>query len=165
MRSLVVIADKSSIVGQSRLATRYAPGVRVVATLDGRAPIGAEVAALEPDMILLSEMCQRVNTLARLREVRACCPRATLLLLVSGRDSGAVRDAFAAGAHAVLGQEVGAPALGNLIGAIALGQLVLSGDPPREDDADETPDGAPVATVEHLRLVRTQEARRTGRSA
>lgn len=165
MRSLVVIADESSIVGQIRLAARHAPGVRVVATIDGRAPVGADVAALEPDVVLVGEMCQRVNTLARLREVHACSPAATVLLLASGRDSGAVRDAFAAGAHAVLGRDVGAPALGTLIGAIAVGQLALSGHRPSDDESGEASEGAPMATVEHLRLVPAQQARRTGTSA
>src|SRR5687767_5660040 len=67
MRSLVVIADESSIVGQVRLAARYAASVRVVATIDGRATIGSDFAALQPDVVLVSEMCQRVNTLSRLR--------------------------------------------------------------------------------------------------
>ena len=164
MKSLVVIADESSIVGQIRLAARYAAGVRVTATIDGRAAVAADVAALEPDVVLLSEMCQRVNTLARLREIRMCCPGATVLLLVSGQDSGATPDAFAAGAHAVLRRDVSAAALGTLIGAIAVGHVVLSGHRAPDEEAADARDAA-MATVEHLRLVPDQEARRTGASA
>jgi DNA-binding NarL/FixJ family response regulator len=162
MKSLVVIADKSSIVGQVRLAARYAAGVRVEATIDGRAAVGEDLAALEPDVVIVGEMCQRVNTLARLREISACCPGATVLLLAGDHDSGAARDAFAAGAHAVLRSDVGVPSLGALLGAIARGHLVISGVRAPEDMVAQT---TPVAPVEHLRLVPAQDARRTGTSA
>jgi DNA-binding NarL/FixJ family response regulator len=165
MTSLVVIADESSIVGQIRLAARYAAGVSVVAAIDGRAAIGNDIAALEPDVVLVGEMCQRVNTLSRLKEVNMCLPAATVLLLVSGNASSSEHDAFAAGAHAVLTRELGAPALGAMIGAIALGQLVLSGHRPPEGEGADDPDGAALATVEHLRLVPDQEARWAGTSA
>lgn len=165
MTSLVVIADKSSIVGKVRLASRYAAGIRVVATIDGRGSVASDLAALEPDVILVSEMCQRVNTLSRLREINACSPAATVLLLVSGHASSAHQDAFAAGAHAVLGRDVGAPALGAMIGAIALGHLVLSGHRAPDVKGADGREGAALATVEHLRLVPDQEARRTGTSA
>ena len=164
MKALVVIADKSSIVGQVRLAARYAAGVRVAATIDGRAAVGDDVASLEPHVVIVSEMCQRVNTLARLREISACCPGATVLLLAGDHDSGAARDAFAAGAHAVLRNDVGVPSLGALIGAIARGHLALPG---LSAAAGLAPvgDDAPLAPVEHLRLVPAQDARRTGTSA
>ena len=165
MTSLVVIADESSIVGKVRLAARCAAGVHVVATIDGRATIGSDIAALQPDVVLVSEMCQRVNTLSRLREINACSPAATVLLLVSGHDSSAQQDAFLAGAHAVLSRDVGAPALGALIGAIALGHLVLSGHRPLGGTSVNDHDGATLAAIEHLRLVPAQEARRTGVSA
>ena len=166
MRSLVVIADDRSIVSRVRLAARYAAGVRVVATLDGREPVGLGLAVLEADVVLVDEMCQRLNTLARLREVGGAAPGAAVLLLASNHDPHAVRDAFAAGAHAVLRRDVRAPALGALIGEVALGHIVLSAQllPPGEDHADER-DDAPLAPVEHLRLVRDQDARRAGTSA
>ncbi len=164
MRSLVVIADESSIVGQVRLAARYAASIRVVATIDGRATIGSDFAALQPDVVLVSEMCQRVNTLSRLREINMWSPATTVLLLVSDHASSVQQDAFAAGAHAVLSRDVGAPALGAMIGAIALGHLVLSGHHlPEGEGADD--DGAALAPVERLRLVPHQDARWTGTSA
>jgi DNA-binding NarL/FixJ family response regulator len=166
MRSLVVIADNRSIVGRVRLAARYAAGVRVVATLDGREPLVPGVAALGADVVLVDEMCQRLNTLARLREIGAAVPGAAVLLLASNHDPLAVRDAFAAGAHAVLRRDVTAPALGALIGEIALGHIVLSAQvrPPEDGGGDEL-DDAPLAPVEHLRLVPDQDARRAGTSA
>lgn len=164
MTSLVVIADESSIVGQVRLAARYAAGVRVVATVDGRSTIGTQLAALQPDVVLVSEMCQRVNTLSRLREINLCSPAATVLLLVSGQNAGVQQDAFAAGAHAVLSRDVGAPVLGALIGAVALGHVVLSGHRPESKAVDDH-DGGAVATVTPLRRVPDQEARWTGTSA
>lgn len=164
MRSLVVIADDRSIVSRVRLAARYAAGVRVVATLDGREALALDAAALQPDVVLVDEMCQRLNTLARLREVGAAVPGAAVLLLASNHDRHAVHDAFAAGAHAVLRRDVGAPALGALIGEIALGHIVLSAQlcPPQTRDER---DDAPLAPVEHLRRVPGQDARRAGTSA
>jgi DNA-binding NarL/FixJ family response regulator len=166
MRSLVVIADDRSIVSRVRLAARYAAGVRVLATLDGRETLGPGVAALEADVVLVDEMCQRINTLARLREIGAAVPGAAVLLLASNHDPHAVRDAFAAGAHAVLRRDVRAPALGALIGEVALGHIVLAAQlcPPETGHVAEA-DDAPLAPVEHLRLVRDQDARRAGTSA
>jgi DNA-binding NarL/FixJ family response regulator len=166
MRSLVVIADDRSIVGRVRLAARYAAGVRVIATLDGRESLGPGVPALEADVVLIDEMCQRLNTLARLREIRSAVPGAAVLLLASNHDPHAVRDAFAAGAHAVVRRDVRPPALGALIGEIALGHIVLSAQlcPPEAAPAGEH-DDAPLAPVEHLRLLPAQDARRAGTSA
>ena len=71
-------------------------------------------------------MCQRMNTLARLREVSAATRGASVVLLVSDRDRHVEQDAFAAGAHAVFNRDARAPALGTLIAEIAHGRLMLA---------------------------------------
>ena len=163
MRTLVLIADDPAVVARMRLATRYAAGVRGIATLDGRESIGAELAALQPDIVVVNEMCQRVNTLARLHEASAT--GATVLLLVSAHSRSLVEDAFAAGSHAILTRESRAPALGSLIGEIALGRVLLSAQHERDVDRPASGEAPPSATVTHLRLVTDQDARRAGASA
>src|ERR1044072_7684849 len=102
MRSLVLIADDPANVARMRLATRYAAGVRVVATLDGREPVAAEIAALAPDVVVVDEMCQRITTRPRIQEVRESGAGATLLLVASAHGRALAGDAADAGAHAVL---------------------------------------------------------------
>jgi DNA-binding NarL/FixJ family response regulator len=162
MRSLVLIADEPAIIGRMRLATRYAAGVRVVASLDGREPVAAELSAHEPDVVIVDEMCQRMNTLARLQEVRDGSTGATVILLVGASSRALVGDAFAAGAHAVLSRNVPAPALGTVIGEIAHGRVLLSAQQQAGSGHGGTP---PMAAVQHLRLVAAQDARRAGASA
>ena len=164
MRSLVLIADEPANVARMRLATRYAAGVRVIATLDGREPVAAEIAALAPDIVVVDEMCQRINTLTRLQEVRDSGAGATVLLLVPAHSRALAGDAVAAGAHAVLSWDAPAPALGTVIGEIALGRVLLSA----QQRAEERPadvSARPAATVQHLRLLGPQDARRAGASA
>ena len=165
MRSLVLIADEPTVVGRMRLATRYAAGVRVIATLDGREPVAAEISAHAPDVVVVDEMCQRMNTLARLHEVRDSAAGASVLLLVSAHSRSLVGDAFAAGAHAVLSRDVPAPALGTVIGEIARGRVLLSAQQTPESDRGANGTPSPMATVRHLRPVAAQDARRTGASA
>jgi DNA-binding NarL/FixJ family response regulator len=165
MRSLVLIADEPAIVGRMRLATRYAAGVRIAAMLDGREGIAPEIAAYAPDVVVVDEMCQRMNTLARLQEIRDCTNGTTVLLLASARSSARVADAFAAGAHAVLSRDVRPPALGAVISEIACGRMLLSAQQPAEGGPAVRAAAPAMASVQHLRLVAGQDARRTGASA
>ena len=155
MRSLVLIADEPANVARMRLATRYAAGVRVIATLDGREPVAAEIAALAPDIVVVDEMCQRINTLTRLQEVRDSGAGATVLLLVPAHSRALAGDAVAAGAHAVLSWDAPAP---------ALGRVLLSAQQRAEERPTDV-SARPAATVQHLRLLGAQDARRAGASA
>src|SRR5215210_1478446 len=68
MRTLLLVVDDAATIGRVRLALRHAAGIQVAATLDGRASIRDELSRAAPDVILVDEMCQRMNTVARLRE-------------------------------------------------------------------------------------------------
>src|SRR3954465_7165853 len=100
MPNVVVIADDIAGIPRIRMALRRAAALRVEATLDGRRPVAEHLSALSPDLVLVDHMCQRVNSLARLREARECAPGAIRLLLAERRDDASVEDAFEAGAHA-----------------------------------------------------------------
>jgi DNA-binding NarL/FixJ family response regulator len=166
MRSLLLVVDDAATIGRVRLALRHAAGIQVAATLDGRASIRDELSRGAPDVILVDEMCQRMNTVARLREASAESPGATLLLMADRCDDVSLRDAHGAGAHAVLSRHMPASTLGALMSEIAQGRLnigpgragsVIAARSFEPDDA--TPE------VAHLRVVTDQDARGTRTTA
>src|SRR5215216_4042129 len=116
------------VVQAIRLALRNTAGFRVVATLDGRAPVRIELAQLVPDVVLVDEMCQRTNALARLREASEETPDAKIVLLSSGLEPAVVEDALEAGAHAVISRNLHPATLGTLLRAVVNGNVI---HPPR----------------------------------
>jgi DNA-binding NarL/FixJ family response regulator len=160
MRSLVLIADDVAVTQRVRAALRYAAALRLTATLDARGAVGDEIARLAPDVVLVAEACQRMNTLRRLREARQAAPAATLLVLGCPGSGGSSDDAFRAGADAILAAAADPAALGTLLGQIGLGHLVLAAPRP-EPELPAVEDGPPP-----LRLARTaQDARGTRANA
>jgi DNA-binding NarL/FixJ family response regulator len=158
MRSLVLIADDVAVAQRVRSALRYAVALRLDATLDARAGVGDEIVRLEPDVVLVADLCQRMNTIRRLREVRQGAPAATLLLLASRETGGSFEDAFRSGADGIVSAATEEPALGTLLGQIGLGHLTLAARP--EPDLPAT-GGRPSP----LRVVSVQDARGTRASA
>ncbi len=63
MRSLVLIADDVAVAQRVRSALRYAVALRLAATLDARAGVHDEIVRLEPDVVLVADSCQRMNTI------------------------------------------------------------------------------------------------------
>src|SRR5215210_6760721 len=124
MRTLVLIADRPAVVRAIRLALRSAAGFRVVAVADGRAPAGAAVREHAPDVVLVDEMCQRANALARVRESREGAPAACVVMLSTGLDEGVLDDAFAAGADSVLSRRLRPGPLGNALRSVVDGTVV-----------------------------------------
>ena len=166
MRSLLLVVDDAATIGRVRVALRHAAGIQVAATLDGRGSIRDELSRLVPDVILVDEMCQRMNTVARLREASTESPGATLLLMADRCDDASLQDAYGAGAHAVVSRQMPASTLGALIGEIAQGRLIVgpgragSSVAPRACEADDA-----TSPLAHLHLVADQEARGTRTTA
>jgi DNA-binding NarL/FixJ family response regulator len=131
VKTLVVVADHPMVVQAIRLALRNTAGFRVLATLDGRAPVRAQLAELLPDIVLIDEMCQRKNATARLREAATEVPQAKLVLLTAGLDAAALDDAFDAGAEAVVSRQLHPVTLGTLLREIVHGNVVHAPRPPR----------------------------------
>jgi len=160
MLSMVVIADDATSLPRLRMALRHAAALRIVSTLDGRRPVGEHLSAIAPDLVLVDHMCQRMNSLARLREANEHAPAAIRLLLAERRDDASVADAFEAGAHAVVDSNMQASALGPLLGELAGGRLLLTARRPMTGAQYER-----AAPETHLRVVADQQARGTGASA
>ena len=97
MKTLVVVADHPMVVQAIRLALRHTAGFRVVATLDGRATARATLSELKPEIVLVDEMCQRTNALARLKEATEESPDAKVVFLSASLDPAAMDDALRRG--------------------------------------------------------------------
>ena len=124
MRSLVLVADDPAIVRDVRIALRYAASCRVTATLDGRYAARAQLSKLRPDVVVVDQMCQRTNALARLREVGEAAPDAKAVLLSDAMEAALVEDALACGAHAVLSRRLHPSTLGTLLREVVEGTVV-----------------------------------------
>jgi DNA-binding NarL/FixJ family response regulator len=136
MKSLVVVADDPRTIRSNRFALRHAAGFRVVATIDGRGTARSEIARLLPDVVLVNEMCQRTNVLARIREASEAAPDAKVVLLSGRMDGQTFDDAFAAGADAVIARTLRPAALGLLLQEVTDGNVVHA---PRASRVPEAP--------------------------
>jgi DNA-binding NarL/FixJ family response regulator len=162
MKSLLVVADHPMVVQAIRLALRHTAGLRVVATVDGRGPVRKQLSDLRPDVVLVDEMCQRSNALARLQEVAEEAPQAKAVLLATGLDGSPLDDAFEAGAHAVISRQLHPVTLGTLLREVVHGNVVHA-PRPRRAEAAEPPCRLTARELEVLRLV--AEGRTNGRVA
>jgi DNA-binding NarL/FixJ family response regulator len=124
MQRLLIIADHSLVVQAIRLALRQTAGFTVVGFVDGRVPVTQALNEQRPDVVLVDDMQDPENALARLREVEDELPDAKSLLLTLRKDAEWTEDAFAAGAHAVISKTVHPVALGTLLREIAQGNVV-----------------------------------------
>ena len=131
MKRLLLVADHPVVVQAIRVALRHTAGFRVVATVDGRSSIRAPLSNFRPDVVLVDEMCQRTNAIARLREATEALPEAKLLFLSSALDSGALDEALEAGADAVISRQLHPVTLGTLLREVVDGNVVHAPRPPR----------------------------------
>jgi DNA-binding NarL/FixJ family response regulator len=162
MKRLVVVADHPMVVRAIRLALRHTAGFGVVATLDGRASVRARLAELRTEIVLVDEMCQRSDALARLREANEAAPEAKAVLLASGLDPGALDDAFEAGAHVVISRRLHPTTLGTLLREVVHGNVVHAPRAPRAAPEDVP---APLTSREREVLRLVAEGRTNGRVA
>ena len=121
VKNLVLIADDPEVVRSIRAALRCSADCRVVATVDGRFSARARLSEVRPDIVLVDEMCQRTNAIARLRDVREAAPSAMAVLMCDGAETGLAGDALVSGADAVLSRRLHPAAFGSLLGAYADG--------------------------------------------
>jgi DNA-binding NarL/FixJ family response regulator len=149
MKRVLVVADDPGIVQSNRFALRHAAGFRVVATVDGRGSARAELRRLQPEIVLVNDMCQRTNVLARIREASEEAPDANVVLLSGRMDTTSCDDAFEAGAHAVVSGSLRPAALGTLLQEVAHGNVVHAPRPPRRTEGGR---------VAHLRSLAGQES-------
>jgi DNA-binding NarL/FixJ family response regulator len=149
MKRLLLMADHPLIVQAIRLALRQTVGFQVVGYVDGRRCASSVLAELRPDVIVLDDMRNREDALARLREAADHVPSAECLLLSACMDKEWVDDAFAAGAGAVISKTVHPVALGTLLREIVAGNVVHR---PRRVAASAPPCPLTARELEILRL-------------
>jgi DNA-binding NarL/FixJ family response regulator len=138
MKRLLIIADHSFVVQAIRLALRQTAGFQVVGFVDGRVSARQSLTELNPDVVLVDDMQEPENALARLREVEELLPEARSLLLTMRMDSDWLEDAFEAGADAVISKTVHPVTLGTLLREISQGNVVHRFQPQRQAASGDT---------------------------
>jgi DNA-binding NarL/FixJ family response regulator len=124
MKRLMIVADHSFVVQAIRLALRQTAGFQVVGFFDGRGSVRHALQELRPDVVLVDDMQEADNALARLREVTEEAPNAKSMLLTLQMDSDWLEQAFDAGAQAVVSKTVHPVSLGTLLREISHGNVV-----------------------------------------
>lgn len=150
MKRLVLIADEPEALRVVRLALRQTAGFRVVATLDGRTSAQSRLETLAPDVIVIDEMCQRSNALARIREALAAANGHPVVVLARSLDPSFVGHGLEAGADAMICRTLPPATIGTLLREVVAGNVVHS---PRAGTRAGSVDAPP-----RLRVVARQEA-------
>jgi DNA-binding NarL/FixJ family response regulator len=151
MKRLMIVADHSFVVQAIRLALRQTAGFQVVGFFDGRGPVRDALLELKPDVVLVDDMQETENALARLREVTELAPEAKSLLLTLRMEPEWLDEAFEAGAHAVVSKTVHPVSLGTLLREISQGNVVHRFQKRRADVESDCP--LTERELEILRLV------------
>jgi DNA-binding NarL/FixJ family response regulator len=129
MKRLMIVADHSFVVQAIRLALRQTAGFQVVGFFDGRSSVRDALVQLRPDVVVVDDMQEAENALARMREISEVAPDAKSLLLTLRMDSEWLDEAFAAGTHAVVSKTVHPVSLGTLLREISQGNVALRYQP------------------------------------
>jgi DNA-binding NarL/FixJ family response regulator len=120
----MIVADHSFVVQAIRLALRQTAGFQVVGFFDGRGSVRNALQELKPDVVLVDDMQEADNALARLREIAEDAPQAKSMLLTLQMDPDWLEQAFEAGAQAVVSKTVHPVSLGTLLREISAGNVV-----------------------------------------
>ncbi|MGH2841787.1 MAG: response regulator, partial [Solirubrobacteraceae bacterium] len=124
MKRLLIVADHSLVVHSIRLALRQTAGFEDVGFIDGRSPARDALIEHRPDVVLVDDMQDPDNALARLGEAAQHAPDSQRLLLTLRMDDAWLGDAFEAGADAVLSKTVHPVSLGTLLREVVRGNVV-----------------------------------------
>ena len=125
MKRLMIVADHSFVVQAIRLALRQTAGFQVVGFFDGRGSVREALIQLRPDVVLVDDMQEADNALARLREIGEEAPDAKSLLLTMRMEPEWLDAGFAAGAHGIVSKTVHPVSLGTLLREISNGTVAL----------------------------------------
>lgn len=124
MKRLMIVTDNSFAAQSIRLALRQTTGFQVVGFLDGTAPIGPRVAEVRPDIVVMDEMQEAADSVARLAELSEAVPDAKLIFLAMRMDEALIAQVFAVGAEAVISKAVHPVSLATLLREISRGTFV-----------------------------------------
>ena len=115
MKTMAIVADSSFVIETIRLALRNAAGLQVLGKVDGRCDVRGPIGQAQPNIVLVDEMKDPEDALARIRECRQEAPDSSILLLTMRMDDESVRKAIDAGVDACLSKSTHLPSLGTLI--------------------------------------------------
>jgi len=124
MKRLLIVADHSFVAQTIRLALRQTAGFEVVGFVDGSVTTDPRVADLHPDVIVVDDMQEPDDAIARLTELKALVPDAKRLLLTVQMEGVWLEQAFDAGADAAISKTVHPVSLGTLLREISRGTVV-----------------------------------------
>jgi DNA-binding NarL/FixJ family response regulator len=124
VKRLMIIADNSFAAQSIRLALRQTAGFQVVGFIDGSAPIGARVAELRPDFVVIDDGQEADQAIERVRELSELLPGVKLVFLTIRMDDDVTFPAFEAGADAVISKAVHPVSLATLLREIARETIV-----------------------------------------
>jgi DNA-binding NarL/FixJ family response regulator len=124
MKRVLIMADHTLVVHAIRMALRQTAGFQIVGFVDGRLAADDPLVSLSPDVILVADMQDPADALARLREASELAPEAQCLLLTLDMDEERVSAAFDAGADAVVSKALHPVAFGTLLREIVQGNVV-----------------------------------------
>jgi DNA-binding NarL/FixJ family response regulator len=83
MKRMFIVGSDAFLVTSMRVALRYGSGVNVLGVLDGEANAADAVREAEPDVVVIEARGDAaVDALERLREIRAACPDALVMLVM-----------------------------------------------------------------------------------
>lgn len=129
MTRVVVVADSGSVMSDLTAAIGSVPGAYIVRHGSGRAKLDRLVAHVQPDLVVIGDLGQPQEALARLGEVRRAAPAAKVVILSSTPEASWLADALRAEASAVLPGSIAPHTL-----AIVLREVIAA---PRADVASE----------------------------
>ena len=139
MKRLLIVADGSMVVHSIRLALRQTAGFEVTGYVDGRLPMREALLEHRPDVVLVDELADCRQALARLRETTEHAPDAQLVLLTLRMQDAWLGEVFAAGADAVLCKSMHPVSLGTTLREVVRGNVVHRYESPPPPTAADCP--------------------------
>ena len=120
---VVIVADHPLAAEMIRRELRHAAAFPMLGYADGRRPCDGLITESAPDVVVLDEMADRSDTLARIREARQAAPAAKLVLVTTNMDRASLAEGSAAGADAVISRALRPGALGVFVREVARGNI------------------------------------------
>jgi DNA-binding NarL/FixJ family response regulator len=149
VKRVLLVADELPVFEAVRGALRNGGVLRVAALADGRRPIAELLKTLRPDVVLIDEMQDHANAVARVRDVGGR-PGVAAVVLVAAIEGPLVEEVYEAGANLVLCRTLHPVAFATILRETARGTVVLR---PRAAPAARPDHGLTSRETEILGLV------------
>jgi DNA-binding NarL/FixJ family response regulator len=121
---LMIVADDPLCASALRRALRASVAFDVLdGYVEGRAECEGVATRYRPDVVVVDNMRSRVDTLARIGELRGALPAAKIVVLQARMDTGQLEETAAAGADAAIAKTQRLESLALLVREIAVGNV------------------------------------------